>query len=71
MLQPGRTRLVFVHVILDPDTVVTVEEMDILRDTLQSELTVLHPKTQMDMLFSKNPKWASPFGTVAEGKDAI
>lgn len=71
VLQPGRTRLVFVHVILDSDAVVTVEEMDRLRDKLQSELTLLHPKTQMDMLFSKNPKWASPFSVRAQLEDAV
>mgnify|MGYP001123029138 CR=1 FL=1 len=66
VLQPGRTRLVFVHVILATDAVVSVEEMDGLRDQLQRVLFELHSTTQLDVLFSKNPKWASPFGTVTE-----
>jgi len=62
VLQPGRTRLVFIHVILNADTVMTIEEMDVLRDQVQGGLAALHPTTQMDMLFSKDPKWASPSG---------
>jgi cation diffusion facilitator family transporter len=68
VLQPGRTRLVFVHVILEAEAAMTVEAMDRLRDQLQSVLSELHSTTQLDVLFSKNPKWASPFGTVAESK---
>ena len=66
VLQPGRTRLVFVHVILAPDAAFTVEMMDDLRDQLQRVLFELHSTTQLDVLFSKNPKWAAPFRTVTE-----
>ena len=71
VLQPGRTRLVFVHVLLENEAVLRVEEMDRLRDQLQGVLNGLHSATQLDMLFTKNPKWGSPFGPAAEGKDAI
>ena len=57
MLQPGRTRLVFVHVLLENEAVLRVEEMDRLRDQLQGVLNGLHSTTQLDMLFTKNPKW--------------
>lgn len=71
VLQPGRTRLVFVHITLATESAMTVEEMDRLRDQLQGVLNGLHSTTQLDMLFTKNPKWGSPFGPAAEGKDAI
>lgn len=62
VLQPGRSRLVFVHVILQPDSGMTVEQMDKLRAAAQNALSAHHALTQLDMLFTKDPRWGAPLG---------
>ena len=60
VLQPGRSRLVFVHVILQADATMPIEEMDILRTRAQAALAAHHALTQLDILFTKDPRWGAP-----------
>lgn len=60
VLQPGRTRLVFVHVILEEDSNVTMGQIDEWRAQGHVALTKLHPTTQLDILFTENPQWGAP-----------
>jgi len=59
VLQPGRTRLVYVHVVLQPDAAFSVEQMDAAREKVSIALAELHENTQPDILFTKDRKWGA------------
>ena len=59
VLQPGRTRIVFVHVLLNEDSAVSVEQMDEFRARGDEALKTIHPTTQLDILFTKDPQWGA------------
>jgi len=65
VLQPGRTRLVYVHVVLQPDAEFSVEQMDVSRAKVLAALAELHENTQPDILFTKDRKWGAPLPDVA------
>lgn len=60
VLQPGRTRMVWVHVVLPKDHSIAVEEMDALRRQTFQSLEKLHPMTLLDIVFTKDPQWGAP-----------
>ena len=60
VLQPGRVRLVYVHVILQSDADFSIEQMDAVREQVSNALGELHDNTQPDILFTKNRKWGAP-----------
>lgn len=63
VLQPGRSRIVFVHVVLETDSTMTVEQMDELRSQTREALNAHHAATQLDILFTKDPQWGAPLET--------
>ena len=65
VLQPGRTRLVFVHVVLQPDAEFSVEQMDAAREKGSVALAKLHENTEPDILFTKDRKWGAPMPSVS------
>jgi predicted Co/Zn/Cd cation transporter (cation efflux family) len=67
VLQPGRSRIVFVHLVLHPDSTMTVEQMDELRSRVDKALCELHALTQLDILFTKDPQWGAPLGKAGSG----
>lgn len=68
VIQPGRTRMVAVHVVLPRDyQVAGLPALDALRDKTQACLRDAHLATFLDMLFTADPKWGAP---VSAGLDA-
>jgi predicted Co/Zn/Cd cation transporter (cation efflux family) len=59
VLQPGRVRLVYVHVVLQPSVLFSVEQMDGVREKVWVALTELHENTQSDILFTKDRRWGA------------
>lgn len=66
VLQPGRVRLVGIHIVLPQHLDIRVEELDLHRRQVSRELEKLHALTVMDMLFTKDPVWGAPFGGTTE-----
>jgi predicted Co/Zn/Cd cation transporter (cation efflux family) len=67
VLQPGRSRIVFVHVVLQPELPMTVEQMDELRSKVSKALCERHALTQLDILFTKDPQWGAPLEKMVAG----
>lgn len=60
VLQPGRARMVMVHVVLSPQLSLSVEEMDAYRNKIFEHLQRIHPMTILDVVFTKDPAWGAP-----------
>jgi len=60
VLQPGRTRMVMVHVVLAEEVNVRVEDMDRYRHKGLDELKQVYPLTELDIIFTKDPAWGAP-----------
>ncbi len=63
VLQPGRTRMVSVHVVLPDDYQLTsLGQLDDIRSRVQSELQKLHGSTFVDVIFTADRRWGAPLG---------
>lgn len=61
VLQPGRTRMVSVHVVLPDDYQLTsLGQLDDIRSRVQSELQKLHGSTFVDVIFTADRRWGAP-----------
>lgn len=61
VLQPGRTRLVSVHVVLPEEYPVTgLRELDQIRKKTEVELQNLHSSTYLDLIFTADRRWGAP-----------
>ncbi len=60
VLQPGRARMVMVHVVLSQELDMRVEEMDALRKQTMDELQRIYPINYLDIVFTKDPAWGAP-----------
>ena len=61
VLQPGRTRLVSVHVVLPEDyPLAGLGELDKIRERTQTELQNLHEATFVDLIFTADRRWGAP-----------
>lgn len=64
VLQPGRTRLVSVHVVLPEDyPLAGLRELDEVRAKTQEELQHLHGSTFVDLIFTADRRWGAPLNT--------
>lgn len=61
VLQPGRIRMIWVHVLLPKTLQISVDEMDALRLKTFQALETLQPMTVLDIVFTKDPQWAAMF----------
>lgn len=59
VLEPGRTRLVWVHVVLPRDLDIRVEGLDAYRRQVDQALAQHHAQTLVDIVFTKNPEWGA------------
>ncbi|MGI9537747.1 MAG: cation diffusion facilitator family transporter [Desulfocapsaceae bacterium] len=64
VLQPGRTRMVSVHVVVPKDyQISTIGELDEIRTGMLIELEKLHGSTFVDVLFTEDRRWGAPLGS--------
>ena len=65
VLQPGRTRMVSVHLVLPRDYPVSgLPELDAIRAEVQTALEQLHKPTIVDVLFTADRIWGAPVGSL-------
>ena len=63
VIQPGRQRLVMVHVVLDANNSThTLSAFDALREKTQQGLRQEHPETIVDVMFTADRRWGAPVG---------
>ena len=61
VVQPGRTRMVLVHVVLPRDyRVEGLAALDALRAETEKKLKEDHPETALDLVFTADPTWGAP-----------
>lgn len=71
VIQPGRQRIVLVHVVMAADySPGTLEALDIVRDRTADALSQSHAATILDMLFTANRKWGAPLSDEGQGRPA-
>ncbi|MGI9571309.1 MAG: cation diffusion facilitator family transporter, partial [Desulfobulbia bacterium] len=64
VLQPGRTRMVSVHVVLPAEyPVSSIGELDEIRTGILGALQKLHGSTFVDVLFTADRRWGAPLGS--------
>ena len=65
VLQPGRTRMVSVHLVMPRDYPVSgLTELDAIRAEVQIALEQLHKPTIVDVLFTADRIWGAPVGSL-------
>ena len=63
MIQPGRSRMILVHVVLPADYPVDgLPKVDAIRAATLHQLQEIHPDTTLDMMFTADPLWGAPAG---------
>lgn len=68
VVQPGRTRLVSVHVVLPEEFgPVRLGLFDEVRRITLERLQASHPETILDILFTSDPLWAAPISEHGQG----
>jgi len=71
VVQPGRTRLVSVHVVLPEEFgPVRLDTFDDLRRITLERLQSSHPETILDILFTSDPRWGAPISEAGQGPAA-
>ena len=61
VVQPGRTRMILVHVVLPPDyPIAGLPALDEIRTATSEELKKVHPTTVVDLVFTAERKWGAP-----------
>ena len=64
VLQPGRTRMVSVHVVVPKEhPISSVGELDEIRTRTLKALQKLHDSTFVDVLFTEDRRWGAPLGS--------
>jgi cation diffusion facilitator family transporter len=64
VLQPGRTRMVSVHVVVPKEhPISSVGELDEIRTRTLKALQKLHDLTFVDVLFTEDRRWGAPLGS--------
>ncbi len=64
VLQPGRTRLVSVHVVVPEQyPISSIGELDEIRARILRALQKLHESTYVDVLFTADRRWGAPLGS--------
>jgi predicted Co/Zn/Cd cation transporter (cation efflux family) len=68
VVQPGRTRMVLVHVVLPSDYAPgPLTSLDALRMGTLERLQAAHLATILDMVFTADPKWGAPLSESTHG----
>jgi predicted Co/Zn/Cd cation transporter (cation efflux family) len=68
VVQPGRQRIVLVHVVLDADyNPGTLQSLDALRTKTFEALSEAHYATILDMLFTSDRQWGAPLSDGGSG----
>jgi predicted Co/Zn/Cd cation transporter (cation efflux family) len=68
VIQPGRTRMVLVHLVLPPDfRVVGLPALDAIRADTLEKLQEAHPGTFLDIVFTADPDWGAYAEPVSRG----
>ena len=63
VIQPGRSRMALVHIVLPADWPVEgLPVLDSLRAATLDRLRQAHPATTLDMVFTADPMWGAPVG---------
>ena len=63
VLQPGRTRMVSVHVVMPDDyRIAGLGQLDDIRTRVLSALQKLHGSTFVDVIFTADRRWGAPLG---------
>jgi cation diffusion facilitator family transporter len=71
VIQPGRNRMVLVHVVLPTDFQVNgLPMLDALRAETLDKLQDAHPATALDMIFTADPTWGAPAKLSAKASSA-
>ena len=61
VIQPGRTRMVLVHVVLPIDFKIEgLPQLDKLRTNALEKPKQAHTATALDMVFTADPQWGTP-----------
>lgn len=63
VIQPGRTRLVSAHILLDPGFTGGLAPLDAAREKADARLRERHPTTIVDLLFTADPRWSAPLAS--------
>jgi cation diffusion facilitator family transporter len=67
VIQPGRTRMVMVHLVLPTEfRVEGLPSLDAVRAETLKELKTAHLATVLDMVFTADPTWGAPTGLNSE-----
>ena len=67
VIQPGRTRMVMVHVVLPSNFQVNgLPMLDAVRKETLKELKTAHLATVLDIVFTADPVWGAPTGIHTE-----
>jgi cation diffusion facilitator family transporter len=70
VIQPGRSRMVLVHVVLPIEFQIDgVAMLDAIRSETLAKLKEAHLATALDMVFTADALWGAPAKLIAEGKD--
>ena len=65
VVQPGRTRMISVHVVLPGDySITSLGQLDEIRAEVQATLDELHRPTIVDVLFTADRRWGAPVGSL-------
>ena len=69
VLQPGRTRFVTAHVVLDPDRAgVSLRDLDGARERAAAALNEAHAPTVVDLVFTADRRWGAPVSEGGQGR---
>jgi predicted Co/Zn/Cd cation transporter (cation efflux family) len=69
VIQPGRSRMILVHVVLPADYPVDgLPTVDAIRAATLKQLQAMHPETTLDMVFTADPFWGAPTGQRIEDR---
>ena len=62
VIQPGRTRIISAHILLDPEFTASLSQLDDVRSRAAEGLRSDHPDSQVDLLFTQDEQWSAPLG---------
>lgn len=70
VIQPGRTRLVSAHVLLDPGHDGSLGLLDETREKADAALKAEYPSTAVDLIFTADERWSAPLATESSTEES-
>jgi cation diffusion facilitator family transporter len=62
VIQPGRTRIISAHILLEPEFSDSLAQLDDVRGNVAAILRADYPDSQVDLLFTQDPRCSAPLG---------